>query len=102
MDGWWPEAYNGHNGWAIGDDQEWTDLVAQDAFDVESIYSLLEKEIIPTFNTPSKWTACMKEAIRTCTPVYNTHRMVTDYLNKMYRSVSDGTDAPLVQDHQQH
>ena len=89
LDGWWPEAYNGRNGWAIGDDKEWTDLVAQDAFDVESIYRLLEQEIIPTFNTPQKWTDSMKEAIQTCTPIYNTHRMVTDYLNKMYRCNTD-------------
>ncbi len=84
LDGWWPEAYNGQNGWAIGDTNEWTDLDAQDAFDVESIYALLENEILPTFNSPTKWTHCMKEAIRTCAPVYNTHRMVTDYRNTMY------------------
>ena len=44
LDGWWPEAYNGRNGWAIGDRNEWTDLDAQDAFDVESMYTLLETE----------------------------------------------------------
>ncbi len=85
LDGWWPEAYNGRNGWAIGDDQEWADLVAQDAFDASSIYTLLETEIVPTFQTPTKWTTCMKEAIRTCLPVYNTHRMVMDYVNTMYK-----------------
>ncbi len=85
LDGWWPEAYNGKNGWAIGDDQEWTDLVAQDAFDVDSIYTLLETEILPTFQEPTKWTSCMQEAIRTCLPIYNTHRMVMDYVNTMYK-----------------
>ena len=86
LDGWWPEAYNGRNGWAIGDRNEWTDLSAQDAFDVDSMYTLLETGV-PAFKSPSDWTSRMKDAIRTCAPVYNTHRMVTDYLNTMYRNV---------------
>ena len=35
LDGWWPEAYDGGNGWAIGDTNDWSDLDAQDSFDVE-------------------------------------------------------------------
>ena len=72
LDGWWPEAYNGRNGWAIGDRNEWTDLDAQDAFDVESMYTLLETEIIPAFKSRADWTSRMKDAIR---PVhrYTTH-----------------------------
>ena len=84
LDGWWPEAYDGGNGWAIGDTNDWSDLVAQDSFDVESLYSLLETEIVPAFQQPKKWTKKMAHAIATCAPVYNTHRMVMDYLNKMY------------------
>ena len=49
------------------------------------MYTLLETEIIPAFKSRSDWTSRMKDAIRTCAPVYNTHRMVTDYLNIMYR-----------------
>ena len=84
LDGWWPEAYDGGNGWAIGDTNDWSDLDAQDSFDVESLYSLLETEIVPAFKKPKQWTKKMAHAIETCAPVYNTHRMVMDYLNKMY------------------
>ena len=91
LDGWWPEAYNGRNGWAIGDRNDWTDLDAQDAFDVNSMYTLLETEIIPAFQSATDWTGRMKDAIRTCAPVYNTHRMVTDYVNVMYRE----SDTPV-------
>ena len=84
LDGWWPEGYDGNNGWAIGDDREWTDLEAQDEFDVESLYSLLEEDIVPCFATETVWTEKMAHTIRTCAPVFNTHRMVRDYLTKMY------------------
>ncbi|MEC7987761.1 MAG: alpha-glucan family phosphorylase [Myxococcota bacterium] len=84
LDGWWPEGYDGKNGWAIGDTKDWTDLEAQDNFDVESLYSLLEEEIIPCFQNPTKWTKRMIHTIQTCGPVFNTHRMVRDYLNMLY------------------
>jgi starch phosphorylase len=86
LDGWWPEGYDGDNGWAIGDTREWTDQEEQDAFDVETLYSLLEKEILPTFEVPTKWAKKMAHTITTCGPVFNTHRMVRQYLNEMYKS----------------
>jgi starch phosphorylase len=84
IDGWWPEGYDGKNGWIIGDTKDWEDLDAQDAFDLESLYATLENEIVPTFQNSESWTAMMAHAIATCAPAFNTHRMVTDYLNKLY------------------
>ncbi|MEC7946224.1 MAG: alpha-glucan family phosphorylase, partial [Myxococcota bacterium] len=40
LDGWWPEAYDGSNGWAVGEEREYADLEAQDAADAEHLYSL--------------------------------------------------------------
>src|SRR5437868_13143673 len=49
LDGWWAEAYNGKNGWAIGEGQEYANQDEQDRHDVLSLYSLLEDEIVPAF-----------------------------------------------------
>lgn len=86
LDGWWPEAYDGRNGWAIGTTREWADTEAQDAADVESLYGLLTGEILPTFQQPEKWAGIMAHTIATCMPAFNTHRMVLDYLKNMYRA----------------
>ncbi|WP_201006064.1 alpha-glucan family phosphorylase [Paenibacillus glycanilyticus] len=89
LDGWWVEGYNGRNGWAIEstiDGDPWL----QAKQDTESLYRLLEEEIIPLYykrgdrNVPEEWVSLMKESICSLAPVYNTHRMVTDYWNKMY------------------
>ncbi len=45
LDGWWPEAFNGHNGWAFGGDE----IVDRDAQDAEALYAILEQEIVPLF-----------------------------------------------------
>ncbi len=91
LDGWWPEAYNGRNGWAIGDGRVYDDLAFQDHLEGESLYTLLEREVIPLFyersldNIPRGWLTRIKEAMRTLCPVFNTHRMLREYCGKMYR-----------------
>jgi glycogen phosphorylase len=93
LDGWWREGYNGKNGWAIGDDGDSPDLGEQDAADAESLLSVLENEIVPSFynnrtpdNVPTEWVARIKESIRTLAPQFNTRRMVKEYLAKFYIS----------------
>jgi len=46
---WWAEAYTPEVGWAIGDGKEHGDDPAWDAVEAESLYSLLEREVIPSF-----------------------------------------------------
>ncbi len=91
MDGWWREAFNGKNGFAIGDDKDSKLPVdEQDMLDAESLYEVLEKHLVPTFydrdasGLPSKWIKMIKESMKTIAPVYNTDRMVRDYINKYY------------------
>ncbi len=90
LDGWWCEGYNGANGWSIGNDEHYTNEHAQDDADSASIYEKLEKEIIPLFferdndGTPVQWINKVKESIVTLTPEFSTHRMLADYMNKMY------------------
>ncbi len=94
LDGWWPEAYDGTNGWAIGDRRIYGNDDYQDFMESQSIYDLLEKEIIPKFydrgvdGVPRKWVAMMKASMRTCCPVFNTNRMVREYTERFYLPAS--------------
>ena len=49
LDGWWPEAYNGRNGWTIGHEREYASLEEQDTEDAESLYTTLESSIVPLY-----------------------------------------------------
>jgi starch phosphorylase len=90
LDGWWVEGYAQDNGWAIGAGEEYTDLHYQDDVESRAIYDLLEQEIVPSFYTrssdglPRAWLKVMKRSIATCCPVFNTNRMVQDYVEKAY------------------
>ena len=88
-DGWWDEAYNGQNGWSINGGPEFADR-EQDAADAESIYQLLEGEIVPLFyerdrdGVPHGWIRYVKEAFRTVVPHFCARRMLKEYATKMY------------------
>ncbi len=90
LDGWWPEAYNGENGFSIGNGEFFENNDEQDSFDAEKMYSTLENQIIPAFynrneeNIPVEWIKKIRNAIATIAPEYNTHRMVRDYATKYY------------------
>lgn len=90
LDGWWDEAYNNTVGWAIGRGEEFIDHEEQDLFEVESLYSLLEQEVVPLFysrssnNLPREWVKMMKSSIQTLSPIFNTSRMVRDYFEQYY------------------
>lgn len=90
LDGWWREGYNGHNGWAIGDEQSWDDEGAQDAADAESLYDTLENEIVPLYyeraadNIPYEWLGWVKESITTLAPIFSMRRMIKEYANQIY------------------
>lgn len=86
LDGWWPEGWDGQNGWAIGEVRDYHDHTEdQDAADARSLYEVLEREILPAWydrsatGLPEAWVARMKRSIATCMPLFNTHRMVRDY-----------------------
>jgi starch phosphorylase len=103
LDGWWPEGWDGTNGWAIGtaapqpgDDE------AQDVADAAALYALLEDEVVPEFHDrppvpgngngngngreplPTRWIARVKDAIATVTPRFSSDRMVRDYVERAY------------------
>src|SRR5207237_2238418 len=90
LDGWWVEGDAGDNGWAIGAGEEYTDLTYQDDIESRAIYDLLEQEIVPLFynrssdGLPRGWLKAMKRSMATCCPVFNTNRMVQEYVEKCY------------------
>ena len=107
LDGWWHEAYNGRNGWAIGNGKDFEDTEQQDAADAASLYDILEKEIVPLYyygrnssGFPSEWIARMKESIRTLVPQFSTRRMVKEYVNQLYLPAFQETEpvAPVSSD----
>jgi len=90
LDGWWPEAFDGTNGWAIGEGHEDASPDAQDAADAASLYHILEHEIVPLFydrdadGVPRGWLRVVKASIRTCAPRFSMRRMVKQYVEEMY------------------
>ncbi len=82
LDGWWLEGYNGANGWAIGEQFSGGD---EDAYDVESLYALLEEDVMPEYyDRPEQWTERMRRAIATA-PDFTAQRMVAQYASEIYR-----------------
>jgi starch phosphorylase len=90
MDGWWREAYDGQNGWKIGEDTTASSEQAQDDIDAASLRAVLEREIIPLYydrgksGIPHNWLKRIRHAMATIIPVYNTDRMVVEYAQKYY------------------
>ncbi|GAB4114297.1 MAG: alpha-glucan family phosphorylase [Roseiflexaceae bacterium] len=89
LDGWWPEAYNGRNGWSIGDEREYHNQDEQDWNDAQQLYHILEHEIAGCYydrpdGVPHTWLAYVKEAIATVAPMFSTRRMVKEYVERLY------------------
>ncbi|NJO05560.1 MAG: glycosyltransferase family 1 protein [Chloroflexaceae bacterium] len=90
LDGWWPEAYNGKNGWAIGEEREYMNQDEQDWNDAQSFYHIFENQIIPLFyerdedGIPNGWLEVSKQAIMTVAPQFSMRRMLADYLSELY------------------
>ena len=88
-DGWWPESFDGTNGWTIGDARE-LPREARDEADAKSLYQLLEKSIVPEFyargrdGLPMKWIDRALASAATVSPVFSAHRMVAEYCTKSY------------------
>jgi len=90
LDGWWAEGYSPGGGWAIGAGEEYEDTEYQDEIESRAMYELLEREVIPAFyerardGTPREWIRMMKASMRRLCPIFNTHRMLEDYVDGFY------------------
>ena len=89
LDGWWAEAYDGSNGWAIKDSTYRTVDEDRDNYESQQLFNLLEREIIPSFyerganDIPVRWVKRMKESIVTGLSMFSSNRMVSEY-NEMF------------------
>ncbi len=93
-DGWWPEAYNGKNGWLISDGQEFDNEDMQDHEDAVSFYEIMEQQVVPAYyserqdGVPVKWVDIMKESMATIIPAFSAARMIEDYARNYYMPIA--------------
>lgn len=89
LDGWWPEAYNGENGFAVGDERDYENEEVQDREDANSLFDLLEQVIVPYYyrrveGIPREWVRRMKDCLATIPWKFSTERMVKEYTRRFY------------------
>jgi starch phosphorylase len=101
LDGWWAEAYDGLNGFAIGSGRTHSDMNVHDTRDGEDLLRVLRDEVIPLYyhrdrdGLPRGWIQRMKRTIRTLGWRFNADRMVMDYTTKCYVPAAGGTSSDL-------
>jgi starch phosphorylase len=101
LDGWWAEAYDGLNGFAIGEGDTHTNTEIHDARDAEALIQTLATEVVPLFydrdrdGLPRGWIARMKRTIRTLGWRFSADRMLLDYALKCYIPAAGGTSADM-------
>jgi glucan phosphorylase len=97
LDGWWAEAWDGENGFTIGDEHVHGDPAVQDARDTAALYDVLEREVIPLYyergpdGVPHGWVARMKHAVATLAHRFNADRMVRDCVEQAYLPAAGAT-----------
>jgi len=101
LDGWWAEAYDGTNGFAIGSGETHSNTDTQDERDAEALYQVLENEVVPLYydrtadGLPTNWLAHMKRSIRTLGWRFSADRMVMDYVQKCYLPAAGGVSSEM-------
>jgi glycogen phosphorylase len=101
LDGWWAEAYNGANGFAIGNGRSHNDDEVTDARDAAALYRTLENEVIPMFydrdsdGLPRHWITRMMNSISTLAWRFSSHRMVVDYTMQGYLPAAGGVSCQM-------
>ena len=101
LDGWWAEAYDGLNGFAIGGGRTHSNFNLHDSRDGEDLYRVLRDELIPLYyqrdrdGLPRGWIKRMKRTIRTLGWRFNADRMVMDYVLKGYIPAAGGTSSEI-------
>ncbi|MEQ1801690.1 MAG: alpha-glucan family phosphorylase [Gammaproteobacteria bacterium] len=91
LDGWWAEAYDGENGWAIPPSTHASDAVERDRHDARTLYEILQDEVIPLYYSRDErlgyspgWVRKCKRSMATILPRFNMNRVVHDYASLYY------------------
>jgi starch phosphorylase len=103
LDGWWAEAYDGSNGFAIGTGRAHVNTEIQDARDAADLLKVLRNEVLPLYydrdrdDLPQEWVKRMKRAVRTLGWRFNADRMVMDYVTHSYVPAAGGLSCDMSQ-----
>jgi starch phosphorylase len=95
LDGWWDEWFDGNNGWAISSADQLNDLGRRDEVEANSLFDLLEHQIVPLFyerpvgQVPRGWTARVKASLASLGPKVTATRMVGDYVTDLYEPAAE-------------
>ncbi|MBW3573873.1 MAG: alpha-glucan family phosphorylase [Actinobacteria bacterium] len=90
LDGWWDEMFDGENGWAISSAEGVADLAKRDQLEADSLFALLEDQIVPLFYertqgpVPRRWVRRIKSSLASLGPQVSASRMVRDYVTDLY------------------
>jgi starch phosphorylase len=101
LDGWWAEAYNGMNGFSIGNGTAHSNVDINDDRDGEDLIRVLAEEVVPLFyerdadGLPQEWIQRMTNSIATLAPRFSAHRMVIDYVQKAYLVAAGGLSSDM-------
>jgi starch phosphorylase len=101
LDGWWAEAFDGANGFAIGSGEIHVDPEVQDERAADSLFDVLERQVVPLYyqrdagGVPRGWIALMKRTMRTLSWRFNADRMVKDYVRHGYLPAAGGQSSAM-------
>jgi starch phosphorylase len=104
-DGWWPEGFDGTNGWSLAEDRSYPIQERQDELDAAELYRLLESELAPAFferdgaGVPTAWIERVKRSLITLPTLFNTDRMVSEYVDSAYRNLGTEHLRLVAEDH---
>ena len=93
LDGWWAEGYRPDAGWALSEERTYDDQSLQNELDAETIYNILEHEIVPAYfdrneqGVSPKWAGYIKNIIAEVAPVFTMKRMLDDYYERFYNKL---------------
>ena len=99
LDGWWAEAYDGLNGFAIGRGEVHSSTAVHDARDGDALRRVLGESVVPLYyerdadGLPREWIRRVKRAIRTLGWRFSADRMVMDYVTRAYIPAAGGTSS---------
>jgi len=92
LDGWWPEYYDGQNGWAIPSADSAIDAAERDELEADALYDLIEHQVAPSFyerdgdeELPRRWVKAIRHTLAELSPELSADRMVREYVERMYR-----------------
>jgi alpha-glucan phosphorylase-like protein len=105
LDGWWCEGYKPGAGWALPEHDTYTDDALQNELDAETIYNLLENELVPTYYDQDKdgiskgWVKHIKNTISEIAPVFVMGRMLDDYQARFYGKLWERSQLLITDDY---